>query len=1009
MANGNSYLAQQRAPMFAELAQKPWLLNTLASIGESENSGKPLGILEALFNRAAWSGKSLESLVKGGFYGPRTLQRLQSDTSGAGTLSPKAVANAKTALDQIKAGSNVTQGAVDQGMEKEIKSPFKISVDGEYYGDMGNSAAWRQKQQTAAGQAAPATGAQVASNAPTVPAPTPITPSTPSPSSTPAPNASAAATAAEPAALPRAGVGGLGAGSGGRGGITIPGRSLAGVSPVLQQLLGGAKTEFEKANPGYTIQATSGARPGGPSSSQHAGGNAIDMQIVGPNGQAIPNTGNDPSGLYHQYARYVYAEQQANHPELNGKLAWGGAFGTQLGGGGAPDLMHFDLGGERGHWTMNRPSQLGGLPLQLANATTGATTVADQTGGDQKQGPGYGPPVPPGNIVQNGQMYVPAGRAAAPRGKKGGGMGSTAMSQQGGTPYIPILSELSHLFFPQSYPGRPATMTSYNPGATVPVGPRLPAGPNAPAAGNVPTPPTRPPGAPAPAAPAAATTIPGTAGQVPITQGGPPIMPGTVGPSGGGPSAVQQMMGMGGRPLPSTPAQVVASRFPATTGTTGYAQPITPQGVSAPWPTGTTAPTANTPMARIPGILPGASAPLPSSVLNYLNPVSSANAAELPPGPSATAAAQGASAARLPQGASFAERFAGGPGGPGAGQYSNPALAAALGISPQPSFPGGVPMPRANPIAGTQTALTIPPRGPWPPAPPTPQQQPGTTIAGIPLPRPRPQMPGTPPPQIPQPGTIPQPAAVPRPNMPMPGAPGVPPFPPDIARTNATPGPLGGTQMPPDARPGVRFLDTAGAGPGIAATLAGVTGPQTTAQGGPVPPDAPAERPTGREMAIDQLMRSPLTGMVPTSSGDAGAPAVTQAQFMTPAAAARQQFLQDRARALFGPNASIANAAQFQGRGLAPPAGGPYPDPNLMPLPRPGGGFNPAIPRFIGPAGAPSGSVVPSYQGEGEVPPPPNAQGSADAMNQAMIDYLRQQMQQQQNNSPDYGSYAGAY
>jgi hypothetical protein len=150
--------------------------------------------------------------------------------------------------------------------------------------------------------------------------------------------------------------------SGGMFPSDLPGRSLAGVTPVLREMLGGAKTAFERANPGYQVIATSGARPGGPSSSQHAGGNAIDMQIIGPNG-AVPNTGNDPSGLYHQYARYVYAQQQATHPELNGRLAWGGAFGTQLGGGGPPDLMHFDLGGERGHWVMNRPSRLGAMPI----------------------------------------------------------------------------------------------------------------------------------------------------------------------------------------------------------------------------------------------------------------------------------------------------------------------------------------------------------------------------------------------------------------------------------------------------------------------------------------------------------------------------------------------------------------------------------------------------------------------------------------------------------------------
>jgi hypothetical protein len=58
----------------------------------------------------------------------------------------------------------------------------------------------------------------------------------------------------------------------------------------------------------------------------------------------------------------VYGEQKARYPELNGRMAWGGAFGTQLGGGGAPDLMHFDLGGERGHWTQNLPSKMGPMP-----------------------------------------------------------------------------------------------------------------------------------------------------------------------------------------------------------------------------------------------------------------------------------------------------------------------------------------------------------------------------------------------------------------------------------------------------------------------------------------------------------------------------------------------------------------------------------------------------------------------------------------------------------------------
>jgi hypothetical protein len=82
---------------------------------------------------------------------------------------------------------------------------------------------------------------------------------------------------------------------------------------------------------------------------------------LGPKG-ALSNQGDDPTGLYHEYARINYGEMLARHPELKDRFAWGGAFGTQLGGGGPPDLMHFDLSGDRGHWTQNRMRNMGALP-----------------------------------------------------------------------------------------------------------------------------------------------------------------------------------------------------------------------------------------------------------------------------------------------------------------------------------------------------------------------------------------------------------------------------------------------------------------------------------------------------------------------------------------------------------------------------------------------------------------------------------------------------------------------
>lgn len=124
-------------------------------------------------------------------------------------------------------------------------------------------------------------------------------------------------------------------------------------------MLDGAKAKFEARNPGYRVVPTSGFR-GGTRQSFHGRGMAEDLQIVGPNGP-IPNKGADTTGLYRQFARLAYGEQLAKYPELKGRFAWGGAFGTQLGGGGPPDLMHFDIGGERGHWSQSRPSRMGPL------------------------------------------------------------------------------------------------------------------------------------------------------------------------------------------------------------------------------------------------------------------------------------------------------------------------------------------------------------------------------------------------------------------------------------------------------------------------------------------------------------------------------------------------------------------------------------------------------------------------------------------------------------------------
>jgi hypothetical protein len=99
--------------------------------------------------------------------------------------------------------------------------------------------------------------------------------------------------------------------------------------------------------PGYTVRQTSGFR-GGTGQSYHSHGQAADFQIFDPDGRPIPNKGGDTTGMYTQLARGVKTWTTKNDPELLNRIGYGGAFGTQLGGGGVPDLMHYDLGGSRG-------------------------------------------------------------------------------------------------------------------------------------------------------------------------------------------------------------------------------------------------------------------------------------------------------------------------------------------------------------------------------------------------------------------------------------------------------------------------------------------------------------------------------------------------------------------------------------------------------------------------------------------------------------------------------------
>jgi hypothetical protein len=200
------------------------------------------------------------------------------------------------------------------------------------------------------------------------------------------------------------------------------------LNPGLLSTVTSGANRFMADNPGYKVRVNEGFNTQGHTKfSHHHNGTAMDIQIIGPDGKDIRNEGNDPSGIYRKLARSVYGSAP---PGVKEKLGWGGAFETSA-GSGKQDLMHFDLGGDRGNLAPSfRLSALGGgeggaTPAAVAGGETpsGApgTQVAESAQPEQSraQPEPYQPPPPPDMPEEPPQQQQqpwqpPASQAQAP-------------------------------------------------------------------------------------------------------------------------------------------------------------------------------------------------------------------------------------------------------------------------------------------------------------------------------------------------------------------------------------------------------------------------------------------------------------------------------------------------------------------------------------------------------------------------------------------------------------------
>lgn len=176
---------------------------------------------------------------------------------------------------------------------------------------------------------------------------------------------------------------------------TISGASPSGVSTSLNAAM---QFAVSKLPPGYTAKMTSGLRPG--DSGQHGRGKAEDWQIFDANGNPISNRGQDTSGLYRRMAvaANVYALSHGGKP-----IVWGGHFGTEKGGSGEDDIMHFDEGDIRGLRGDNM-SEVNEARKLIASGAVGITNAPTDPND-----------ITPRTEIGEGGVQIPPGAGIAPR------------------------------------------------------------------------------------------------------------------------------------------------------------------------------------------------------------------------------------------------------------------------------------------------------------------------------------------------------------------------------------------------------------------------------------------------------------------------------------------------------------------------------------------------------------------------------------------------------------------
>jgi hypothetical protein len=105
----------------------------------TEDSRHPAAVVESLMNRMAMTGGSIRGGLHSGFYGPINRGALPGAMAGL-ARNPKQKAAMDAAIDRVLAGSNILEGATDQGMPSDPNGRWQGGrkiIGGEVFNDWG--------------------------------------------------------------------------------------------------------------------------------------------------------------------------------------------------------------------------------------------------------------------------------------------------------------------------------------------------------------------------------------------------------------------------------------------------------------------------------------------------------------------------------------------------------------------------------------------------------------------------------------------------------------------------------------------------------------------------------------------------------------------------------------------------------------------------------------------------------------------------------------------------------